>query len=427
MGILQSLYTGVSGLTAQGDALGIYGDNIANASTTGFKASRPEFEDVISKSLKGLLGGNQIGRGVKLAAVNPVFSQGSVLQTESGTDLAIIGDGFFTLRGHDGQSFTRDGAFHFDKDGKLINADNFKVMGFAADETGKVTSKLDAISLERTIIDAKKTSEVKFNANLDLRADATKIFDVKDPDKTSHFATGVTVYDSAGTDHTATVYFNRTGDGIWTWHALVKGDETVGGTKNVPVEAARGHLTFDPEGRLKDQVTELSAFNFNKGALPNQVIKFNFGEDTLRGGSGSQVTQYGSTSEAYRTAQDGYTTGTLSGLTFSDDGMLTAIYTNGENVNVAQVAIGRFENVEGLFKQGQNRFRESRLSGQPTIGAPGTAGRGQVAAKSLESSNTDIASEFINLMQAQRGFQANTKIVSAADEMLQEILNLRRS
>ena len=427
MGILQSLYTGVSGLTAQGDALGIYGDNIANASTTGFKASRPEFEDVISKSLKGLLGGNQIGRGVKLAAVNPIFSQGSVLQTESGTDLAIVGDGFFTLRGPDGQSYTRDGAFHFDKDGKLINADNFKVMGFVADENGMVSSKLDAISLERTIIDAKKTSEVKFNANLDLRADKSKIFDVKDPDKTSHFATGVTVYDSAGTDHTATVYFNRTEDGIWSWHALVKGEETVGGVKNTPVEAARGRLTFGPDGKLRDQQTELSSFNFNKGALPNQSIKFNFGEDVLHGGAGTQVTQYGSTSEAYRTSQDGYTTGTLSGLTFSDDGMLTAIYTNGENVNVAQVAIGRFENVEGLFKQGQNRFRESRLSGEPTIGSPGTGGRGQIAAKSLESSNTDIATEFINLMQAQRGFQANTKVVSAADEMLQEILNLRRS
>src|SRR3954468_4736221 len=149
MGILSSLYTGVSGLSAQGEALSIYGDNIANANTVGFKTSRPEFQDVISKSLKGLLGGNQIGRGTRLAAVNPIFSQGSITQTESATDLAITGDGFFTAEGVDGQSFSRAGSFHFDKDGKLINSDNFHVMGFKADENGKITSKMGEISVDR--------------------------------------------------------------------------------------------------------------------------------------------------------------------------------------------------------------------------------------------------------------------------------------
>src|SRR3954469_2828038 len=161
MGILSSMYTGVSGLSAQGEALSIYGDNIANASTVGFKVSRPEFQDVIAKSLKGLLGGNQIGRGVRLAAVNPILSQGSILQTESASDLAITGDGFFVLNGIDGQSTTRNGALHFDKDGKLINADNFHVMGFQADEMGKITSKMGEISIDRTVIDAKRSSEVK--------------------------------------------------------------------------------------------------------------------------------------------------------------------------------------------------------------------------------------------------------------------------
>src|SRR4051812_37780425 len=147
MGILSSLYTGVSGLTGQGEALSIYGDNIANASTKGFKVSRPEFQDVIAKSIKGLLGGNQIGRGVRLAAVNPIMSQGSIMQTESATDLAITGDGFFTLSGADGQNFTRDGSFHFDKEGKLINADGYHVIGYQADDTGKITSKMGEISI----------------------------------------------------------------------------------------------------------------------------------------------------------------------------------------------------------------------------------------------------------------------------------------
>jgi flagellar hook protein FlgE len=427
MGILSSLYTGITGLTGQGEALSIYGDNIANSSTTGFKVSRPEFQDVIAKSLKGLLGGNQIGRGTRLAAVNPIFSQGSIIQTESSTDLAITGDGFFTINGVDGQSYTRNGSFHFDKDGKLINADNYHVMGFQADDKGKITSKLGDISVDRTVVDAKKTSQVDLFMNLDLRADKTMEFDPSRPEQTSHFATGCTIYDTAGTAHVVTVYFNKTDDGVWTWRAMAKGDEVMGGQKDTMVEQARGRLMFDQDGRLREQVTDKSSFQFNKGALPDQAIRFNFGEDKAHGGQGLQATQYGTNSEAYKTTQDGYTAGTLAGLTFNDDGVLAAIYTNGQNMNLAQIAIGKFENPEGLFKMGQNRYRESRLSGQATIGAPQAGGRGRVSSKTIESSTTDIANEFINLMQAQRNFQANAKVISTSDEMMQEVINLKRT
>ncbi len=426
MGILSSMYTGVTGMQGQGEALSIYGDNIANANTTGFKVSRPEFSDVVAKSLKGLLGGNQIGRGTRLQAVNPIFSQGSIVQTESATDLAISGDGFFVINGVDGRSFTRNGAFHFDKDGKLINADGYKVQGFQADETGKVTSKMGDISVDRTVVDAKRTSQVDLFMNLDLRADKAQVFDPKRPEQTAHFATGATVYDSAGTPHVVTVYFNKTDDGVWTWRAMAKGEEVVGGKKDEMVEQAKGTLTFDTDGRLKEQKTDKSAFNFNKGAIPDQEIKFNFGTDKKSGGTGVEVTQYGTKSEAYKTIQDGSTAGTLAGLTFNDDGMLTAIYTNGENINLAQIALAKFENPEGMFKMGQNRFRESRNSGQATIGAPQAGGRGSVSSKTIESSTTDIANEFINLMTAQRNFQANSKVISVADEMMQDVLNLKR-
>lgn len=426
MGILSSMYTGITGMAGQGEALAIYGDNIANANTNGFKVSRPEFQDVVAKSLKGLLGGNQIGRGTKLAAVNPIFSQGSITQTESATDLAIGGDGFFVCKGQDGQSYTRNGAFHFDKDGKLVNADGMKIQGFKADENGKITSKMGDIGVERTVIDAHKTSKVELFANLDLRADKALQFDPKRPEQTSHFATGATVYDSAGTAHTLSVFFNKTDDGQWTWKAMAKGDEVVGGKKDELVEQATGKLLFDTDGRLKEQITDKSSFQFTGGALPDQEIRFNFGEDKKNGGAGVQVTQYGTTSEAYKTLQDGYTAGTLSGMTFSDDGALSAIYSNGQSLNLAQVALAKFENPEGLFKMGQNRFRESRLSGQPTIGAPQTGGRGNITAKAIESSTTDIANEFINLMTSQRNFQANSKVISTADEMMQEVLNIKR-
>ena len=427
MGILGSMYTGITGMQGLGEALSIYGDNIANANTTGFKTSRPEFQDVIAKSLKGVLGGNQIGRGTRLAAVNPIFSQGSIVQTDSATDLAITGDGFFVLEGNDGRSFSRNGALHFDKDGALINVDGNRVMGFQADADGKITSKLGPIAAGRTVVDAKRTKEVGLYMNLDLRADPGKKFDAANPEKTSHFATGATVYDSAGTAHVVTLYFNKVADGEWEYRAMAKGEEVQGGKKGEMVEQASGRLRFSTDGRLQEHDVSKSTFNFNKGALPDQEIKFNFGEPVSQGGDGLQLTQYGSNSEAYKTIQDGYTTGTLAGLSFSDDGMLVAAYTNGANINLAQIALAKFENPEGMFKMGQNRFRESRLSGQATIGQPGSGGRGTISSKTIESSTTDIANEFINLMQAQRNFQANSKVISVADDMMQEVINLKRN
>lgn len=426
MSILSSMYTGVTGMAGQGEALSIYGDNISNANTTGFKVSRPEFTDVIAKSLKGVLGGNQIGRGTKLSAVNPVFSQGSLMQTESATDLALQGDGFFVVEGKEGRSFSRAGAFHFDKDGKLINSDNYKVQGFQADENGKITSKMGDISVDRTVIDAKPSKQVELFMNLDLRADNKLQFDPKNPDKTSHFATGATVYDSAGSPRVVTLYFNKTDDGQWQWRAMAKGEEVKGGIKGEMVEQASGKLIFDTDGKLMEQTQDKSAFNFIGTTKSDQEIKFSFGKAKKDGGDGTSVTQYGTASEAYKTTQDGYTAGTLAGLSFNDDGVLSAAYTNGQNMSLAQVAVAKFENPEGLFKNGKSLFRESRNSGQPTIGAPQTGGRGSILAKTLENSTTDIAGEFINLMTAQRNFQANSKVISTADDLMQEVLNLRR-
>ncbi len=426
MGILSSLYTGVSGLTANGEALGIYADNIANSNTVGYKTSRPEFQDVISKSLKGILGGNQIGRGTKLSQINPVFAQGSINQTERATDLAISGDGFFVVDGQDGRSFTRNGVFNFDKEGKLINGDNYKVLGFMADENGKITNKLSEIQLDKTTIDAKKSSKVKLSMNLDIRAEKGKEFDLKNADKTSDYSNGFTVYDTAGNAHLVTMYFNKTDDGVWDYHATIAGEESTDGKKGEIVECDKGTLKFGTDGRLMEHKMGKNEFNFNKGALPNQIIQFDFGQSVKEGGTGLQVTQYGTNSDLYKHVQDGYTAGTVAGLSFNDDGVLSAIFTNGETINLGQVAIAKFENNEALFKSGQNRFRESRNSGQAFLGKPGEGGRGRVVAKAVESSTTDIAQEFINLMTTQRTFQANARTINTSDELMQEVFNLVR-
>ncbi len=426
MGILSSMYTGYTGIQGQGEALSVYGDNIANSATIGFKTARPEFKDAVAKSLNGMGSNTATGRGTKLGNIRTVFSQGTLTQTESPTDLAITGNGFFVVDGVEGRGYTRDGSFHFDKEGKLVNGAGEKVLGFQADDDGKITSKLGSISIDRSILDAKGTGKVDLFANLDSRVDTEVKFDPKNPDKTAHFATGVTVYDTNGAARAVTVYFNKVDEHNWEYRAMAKGEDVEGGKAGEMVQQASGKLRFSDEGRLESQSCD-SAFSFNKGSKADQKIEFDFGKDLKSGGDGLQMTQYGSNSEAYKTIQNGYTSGSVGSLKFEDDGRLVAVYTNGETVSVGQIAIAKFESPEDLLKAGGNKFKETRNSGQPTIGTPLSGGRGQVSSKTLEASTTDIASEFINLMTAQRNFQANSKVISTGDELLGEVINLKRT
>lgn len=426
MGILSSFNIGVSGLKAAGSSMSVTGDNIANAGTFGFKGSRAEFQDLLAKSLKGIDGGDQIGSGTKLAHITPKFTQGNINRTESITDLAINGNGFFAVDTGKGRGFTRDGSFHFNKDGELINGDGYQVLGFQADEEGKISQKMGPIKLGNTTIPAEPTENVTMSMNLDSRAEVQQ-FDINNPEKTSNFNTSLTVFDNVGTQRLVTVYFNKAADGQWQYHAAVPGEDATGGQPDTMVEMASGTLQFDAKGRLQSETETTNAFNFNKGAEQGQKIVFNFGESITEGGNGDgATTQFGSNSSIARHTQDGASAATLGSLSFNDDGILTASYDNGVAKEVAQVAVGKFENNEGLFKMGKNLFKETRKSGQAALGKPGNDGRGEVLAKSIELSNVDIADEFINLMNSQRNFQANTKTITTADQMLQEVLNIKR-
>lgn len=427
MGILSSLYTGVSGLTAHGEALGVTSDNIANANTTGFKASRAEFQDIISKSLKGILGGNQIGRGVKIGAVNPILSQGNVDSTDKVTDLAISGDGYFKVKGSDGESFTRDGSFHFDREGYLVTNDNQRVQGYQADESGRILNKTADIKFPRALIPAKATTEVKMDLNLDSRVEPTKTFDIKDPYTTSHYSTGVEIYDSQGNKHLVTLFFNKTEDRKWEFRGIVDGKEAEGGNAGELFEICKGKLEFTVDGKLNSQELVESNFTFKGGAQPDQKIKFNFGDAIAEGGKGIDGTkQYGKDSDLITWHQDGAAAGTITNMSFNDEGVLTALYTNGEARDLSQIALAKFENPEALFKVGNNRVKESRESGLPALGQPGKSGRGKLFAKSLERSTVDLAAEFVNLIQGQRSFQANAKTITTTDELLNEVIQLKR-
>jgi flagellar hook protein FlgE len=427
VGILSSLYTGVSGLAAQGEALGVVGDNIANANTTGFKASRAEFQDAIAKNLKGLMGGNQVGRGVNLGAVNQILSQGNVDPTEKVTDLAISGEGYFKLKGPDGDSFTRDGSFHFDRDGYLVSNDKQRVQGYESDEHGQIMNKMNDIRFPRALIPANATKLIKLDLNLDSRAEPNKVFDAKEPYTTSHFSTSVDVFDSQGNKHLTTFFFNKTADRNWEYRGMVEGKEITGGEEGKLTQVIKGKLSFNVDGKLDTQEVAESNFNFKGGALQNQTIKVNFGDDIASGGKGLDGTkQYGKESNLTSWSQDGTAAGSITSLSFSDDGVLTALYTNGEAQDLGQVAVSKFENPEALLKVGSNRFKESRDSGTPSVGVAGRAGRGKIFAKSLERSTVDLAVEFVNLIQNQRGFQANSKTITTTDELLNEVIQLKR-
>lgn len=428
MGVLSSLYTGVSGLTAQGEALGVIGDNIANANTTGFKASRAEFQDIISKNLKGILGGNQIGRGVKIGAVNPIITQGNVDATDKSTDLAISGDGYFVLRGTDGESYTRDGSFHFDREGYLVSNDGQRVQGFEADEKGQIVNKVGDIKFPRALIPAKGTTEIVLDLNLDSRVEAGKVFNPEDPYGTSHYSTGVEVFDSQGNKHLMTLFFNKSADRSWDVRGMVDGKEIVGGKEGKLSEVMAAKLTFTVDGKLDTETVSKQAFNFTGGALQNQQIKIDFGDsittDKGKGLNGSK--QYGKESDLISWRQDGAAAGTITNMSFNDEGVLTALYTNGQAQDLGQIALAKFENPEALFKVGNNRLKESRDSGAGAVGKARHAGRGQLFAKSLERSTVDLATEFVNLIQNQRGFQANAKTITTTDELLNEVIQLKR-
>ena len=426
MGILRSFNIGVTGLQATGAGMGVIGDNIANAGTNGFKSSRAEFQDVLAVSLKGIDGGDQFGAGTKLAHIKPVMTQGDVSRTESITDLAIQGDGFFKVKAPFGDGFSRDGSMHFNKEGQLVNSDGYKVLGFEANEKNEITNKEAPIKLGNTTIAAKATTAVNVRMNIDSREEV-KQFNIEDPDETSNFSHSVTVYDNVGTARLVTIHYNKEANNNWAYRVLAAGEDAEGGVEGKMVQMADGKLIFNEKGQLQEEQEGSNAFNFNKGAGQGQKIKFNWGESITEGGTGlDAMTQYGSDSAVARHTQDGSSAATLASMSFNDDGILTAVYDNGVSKNISQIGVAKFENNEALFKVGKNLFKESRKSGQAALGKPGDAGRGQVLSKSLELSNVDIANEFVGLMTAQRNFQANAKTLTTADQMLQEVLSIKR-
>lgn len=428
MGVVSTMNTAISGLEAHGEMLSVISDNIVNANNTSFKSSRAEFSAVLMEDKLNSSGGNQIGSGTRVSAITSLFTQGSISRTNRATDMAVNGEGFFVLKSNRGATYTRDGAFRFDKDGWMTTFGGARVQAYQASTEGKITGKVGDVRLAFTAIPAKPTNKVSLFANLDARLPITGPLNLERPEDTSQFTTATQVFDSVGNVHAMSVYYNRTAENTWEWYGMVDGGELAGGSAGTPSTVARGTLTFNQNGQLQGQTQEVVNSTFAGGAIPQQPMYFDFGDAIDEFGTGQRgTTMYGANSGVFRNIQDGYTAGNLADTIVDGEGLITGVYSNGENRTLGQLIMARFEAPERLTKTGENMFVETPGSGQADVGKAKTNGRGAIATRALENSNVDLASEFVEMIKAQRGFQASAKSITTANDMLDEVINMKRS
>ncbi|MHB1137593.1 MAG: flagellar hook protein FlgE [Microthrixaceae bacterium] len=424
--MIRSMFSAVSGLRNHQTMMDVVGNNIANVNTTGFKSSSTVFQDVLSQTLRGggaagaNVGGTnpaQVGLGSRVAGTTTNFSQGALQLTGRSTDFAIQGDGFFVINQGGQQLFTRAGSFSPDALGRLVTQTGGLLQGWQADAAGTVNTNAavgNVMIPVGDIIAPVQTGTVIVGGNLPSDADTGAVI-----------ANSTEIYDGQG--NPTTLRFEFTKDAAAnTWNATYRYVDAAGVSIPTPPAAGTamtgGTLTFDAAGELT------SAFNMT---IPGGVIPgFGAGEDITvslgAAGEPNRISQYGTLSTLGIIDQDGSAAGSLQAFTVGQDGLIVGSYTNGGSRVIGQIAMGVFANPEGLEKAGGSNYRASVNSGLPQLGVAGQGGRGLLSAGTLEMSNVDLAAEFTNLIVAQRGFQANSRVVTTSDELLQEVVNLKR-
>lgn len=446
MGLSSAMNSGISGLQSFSNSMSVIGNNLANTNTTGFKASRTLFSDLIPNNVSGSGGISQIGSGTSLSTVNNIFSQGSLESTSSTTDLAIEGPGFFVVRYPDSQAnhYTRAGAFHLDRNGFLVNPEGYIVQGFERFEGGGYADYTTDIQIDnRSFVEAEATSKVDLTTNLNSQAEIIEDgWDIDDPRGTSNFSTTTLVYDSLGETHMITAYFTKTDVNEWEYNVTVPYEDVrvgppvdddplvaVVGGKNAPGAAGdEGTFTFDENGILTkidgdDEeahgnwpaiTTEEGELAWNNGSNQDNVIEFTM-----------NLTQFATESRVMTQEANGCASGSLTSIAVDIDGVITGIYSNGQTKDLSKLALAKFSNDNGLSKVGKNLFEASGDSGPPMVGTPGS-GVGKIFSYALEKSTVDIAAEFAKMIVTQRSFQAVSKTITTTDEMLNEVISLKR-
>jgi len=473
MALSSALFSGISGLSSLGNAMQVIGDNIANVNTVGFKGSTFTFQDLLSQAMFTRAGTSQVGRGTALSDIVSNFEQGSFESTGNTTDLAIGGDGFFAVReaSSDSLFYTRAGNFRFDEDGALVNPEGYVVQGWSVDEEGNITGTTRDIALTSFTSQPEATSNATIIANLD-KDSISNIADLSaigaggawDGTATTPMAASnyeyqstVKVYDALGSTHDITVYYDKVAGSQWEYVVTCNPSEDLRAGFGATTSAgmlARGTITFsESNGTITDltmsRLTAPGTWTALTTADVNAEGFYEFQADFIGGTTTSTVqdlaldigtrwngtaqvpdslatTQYASASTTVFQSANGYGAGALQGVDVDVDGLITGSYSNGQVLPLYKLALAKFQSVTNLKKEGGNLYSETRQSGQATTSLPGTNGLGSIAPNSLEQSNVDIANEFVKMITTQRGFQANSKIITVTDDMLAELINLKR-
>jgi flagellar hook protein FlgE len=438
------MLAGVASIKAQQTRMNVIGNNLANVNTIAFKSSRVTFQDMLAQTIRGAtrpnedLGGRnpiQFGLGVLVAGTDVNGEQGSLNATNRPTDFAVQGNGFLMVSNGDRMVYTRDGAFSLDATGDMVhNATGERMLGWTADsQTGEIDTNApigpdDHLRIPlgaRTAVQV--TTDVKWDGNLDSRevdvdpgtgAGNQTPPAIPDP---AYRTTQVRVFDELGDEHDLTLYVVKVDPNTWHYEVRGQGDAPVSDSAEATVTGTNtGTLVFDPAtGALDSSASTINPITINPaagaGAQPFDV-DMDFDD----------ISQLATETQVVASDQNGFAPGSLSGFSVGTDGIITGLYTNGLTRPIGQIGMAIFPNSAGMERIGNNLWRNTDNSGVPVVGEPTTGGRGAVNSGFLEQSNVDIGNEFTDLIITQRGFQANTKVVTTVDEMLQDLINMKR-
>jgi len=411
-----SFQQGLSGLNAAAKNLDVIGNNVANSGTVGFKQSQAQFADVYANSLTGA-GGSNVGIGVKVAQVAQQFTQGNITATNNPLDMAINGGGFFRMENNGEITYQRNGQFQLDRMGFIVNPTGATLTGYPANAGGALlTGAPTPLSINTADLVPQITTELNAVLNLDSGSTVpgTTPFDMANPDTFNH-STAVSVFDSLGNSQMLQTFYVKTATpGQWDVYAANDGVPIVGGGATGQVAT----LDFDTTGILTTAMpltTPITVPATATGATPTFPVTLDF----------SGTTQFGSAFSVNTLNQDGYTSGRLAGFNIGADGMVLGRYTNGQSAVLGQVVLANFANPNGLQQLGNNMWAETSTSGTPLVGTPDSGSLGVLQSSAVEDSNVDLTAELVNMITAQRVYQANAQTIKAQDAVMQTLVNLR--
>jgi flagellar hook protein FlgE len=408
-----SFQQGLSGLNAASKNLEVIGNNVANASTVGFKQSQAVFSDVYARSLSGG-GGSQIGVGTKMDQVVQQFTQGNISTTNNPLDLSINGNGFFRMENNGAVTYTRNGQFQLDKAGYIVNANGSRLTGYQVNANGELAGGApQELNISSADLAPRATGNAQLVINLDSRSEVPASTPFVASDSASYnYTTSLPVYDSLGNMHTLQTYYVKTGNGDWDIYGSLNGQTLNAG-------AAIGQLEFDENGALTAASQATMPFGLampmTNGAATPLTVQMDYRTST----------QTGSSSGVTTLLPDGYAPGRLAGFGIGNDGTILGRYTNGESAILGQVALATFTNANGLEPLGDNTWGETPNSGPALVGSPGSGTLGLLRASTVEESNVDLTAELVRMITAQRNYQANAQTIKTQDQAMQTLVNMR--